>query len=270
MCGIEPRPDATDGPLRATRTCVPRCVGATVHPVSDHLRIVPDHVAVAVPDLEAAAQRWGDELGGGLVNEWEYRDFAGRQYRYPNGTKLELISPSPSTEGAEGFVARYLERFGAGIHHVTLLVDDIRAALDEVRDAGLDVVDERLEHEAWKEGFLRPSQVGGLVIQIAEATHTAEEWAEVRGVTTVAPAEGAAHLLGPTLRHPDLDAAARLWKLLGGELGTTPDGLLVAWHGAPLTVRVVQGEPAGPAALRFAGTPDLPAGTAAGPAVDGG
>jgi methylmalonyl-CoA epimerase len=238
-------------------------------PVSDHLRIVPDHVAVAVPDLEAASRRWRDELGGGLVNEWEYGDFAGRQYRYPNGTKLELISPSPGTEGTEGFVARYLERFGAGIHHVTLLVDDIRATLATARDAGLDVVDERLEHEAWKEGFLRPSQVGGLVIQIAQATHTAEQWAELRGVTPVAPAEGAAHLLGPTLRHPDLDAAARLWKLLGGELDTTPDGLLVAWHGVPLTVRIVPGEPAGPVALRCTGTPDLPADGVAGPAVVG-
>lgn len=231
--------------------------------------LAPDHVAIAVPHLEPAAERWRDQLGGGLVNEWDNGTFAGRQYRYPNGGKLEMIAPSPADEEGRSFVRRFLDRFGTQVHHVTLLTDDIEAMLAEVRHAGLDVVDVRLDREDWKEGFLRPSQVGGLVIQFAQTPRTVEEWAVERGVPLTEPAPGAADLLGPTLRHPDLDVATDLWRLLGGEVGGIADGLLVAWEASPLTVRIVEGEPAGPVGLRVARHPDLPHDDALGPPVEG-
>lgn len=231
--------------------------------------LAPDHVAIAVPELEPAAPRWRDTLGGGLVNEWDNGTFAGRQYRYANGGKIEMIAPSPTDRGGRSFVRRFLDRFGTQVHHITLLTDEIEAVLGTVEEAGLDVVDRRLDRDDWKEGFLRPSQVGGVVIQIAQTPRTVEEWAAERGVRIADPAPGGAHLLGPTLRHPDLEAAARLWTLLGGDVGRIDDGLLVAWAESALSVRVVGGDPAGPIGLRVARHPGLPHDDAAGPAVEG-
>lgn len=213
----------------------------------------PDHVAVAVPDPDLALRRWRDELGGGFVGTFTNAAFTGRQLRYANGGKLELIGPSPGS-GPENFLRAFLDRFGTRVHHLTLKVPDLHDAVETVRTAGLDVVDIRTESEHWHEGFLRPSQAGGIVVQIAQTPWTDEEWASVRGQDLDDPSPGAASLLGPRLRHPDLDEARRIWSLLGADVGDVAEGLLAAWEGSPLTVLVEEGEPAGPISLRMAGT----------------
>lgn len=237
--------------------------------MADRIDARPDHVAVALDDPDRAVSRWRDVLGGGLVNRFDNGVFFGRQYRYPNGAKIELLGPSPTDPSSGNFVRAFIARFGTRIHHMTLKVDDLHAAVDVLEGAGLDVVDIRDDTPHWQEGFLRPSQVGGLVIQIARSPRTDDEWAELNGRRIEAPAPGAALLLGPRLRHPDLASARVLWSLLGGEVSETAEGLLVFWPGAPLTVLVEEGEPIGPVSLRCAGTPDLPHEDGLGPAVEG-
>jgi methylmalonyl-CoA/ethylmalonyl-CoA epimerase len=225
-----------------------------------------DHVAIAVPDPDAAQARWGDELGGGHLSHGDNGVFGSRQLRYAGGGKLELLTPSPSA-GGRGFVAGFLARFGAAIHHVTLKVDDIDAAIETVRAGGLDVVDVSTHEPLWQEGFLRPSQVGGLIVQLAASTSTDEDWAARIDHTPVPPAEDAATLHGPTLRHPDLDRAAALWNLLGATVAVEDGALRCTWPDSPLDVLIREGEPAGPTVLRFSGAPALPADDVHGPEV---
>jgi catechol 2,3-dioxygenase-like lactoylglutathione lyase family enzyme len=224
----------------------------------------PDHVAVAVPDIERAAQRWHDELGGGWLGDGVERlgtPVGIRQMAFPNGGKLELLQPM-----GDGFARAFVERFGPRIHHVTLKVPDaLLPAVEVVREAGYDVVDVSTEG-GWHEAFLRPSQVGGMIVQIAWEEKSDEEWFEETGRTPEAP-RGAAALLGPTLTHPDLDAADHLWTTLGGKITREDDVLTVRWDGSPLDVRIEAGPTAGPVGLRFAGTDPMPAHDAAGPAV---
>ena len=210
----------------------------------------PDHVAVAVPDIEAAAARWRDELGAGWANRGMFLSeapFHVRQLRFANGARLELLQPNGG-----GFAQGFLDRFGPGVHHVTLKVpEDLLGAVETVRAEGYDVVDVRAEG-GWHEGFLRPSQVGGVIAQIAWSESTPEEWAR-RNAGIAEEPRGEAALLGPTLTHPDLERAERVWTTLGGKVTREDDALMVAWDGAPLTVRVEHGERARPVGLRMAG-----------------
>ncbi|HEX9888966.1 MAG TPA: VOC family protein [Nitriliruptorales bacterium] len=211
-----------------------------------------DHVAVAVPDLERAEQRWVGELGATRVaGPHANRVFTNEQVVFANGARLELLQPTPDAP-SPNFVRRYLDRFGAGIQHVTLLVDELRPAVQELRDAGFEAVDVHDEHEHWHEAFLRPSQVGGLVVQVAWTSRGRQ----ARQASTAAAAQGPA-LLGPTLRHPDLEHARRLWALLGAQVEGDGDHILASWADAPLSVVVERGEPAGPIGLRFADAPAL-------------
>lgn len=223
----------------------------------------PDHVAIAVPDIEAAAARWHDELGGGWVWRLEQLNeaVAIRQMRFPNDGKLELLQPM-----GPGFARDFIERFGPRVHHVTLKVPDaLMPAVEAVRADGYDVIDVHTEGD-WHEAFLRPSQVGGIIVQLAWEEQSDDEWLEETGHVPEGP-RGNAALLGPTLTHPDLEAAERFWRTVGGTVGRDGEALTVSWQGSPLTVRIEPGPTAGPVGLRFDGVEALPADDVVGPAV---
>lgn len=230
------------------------------------IEATPDHVAAAVPTIEAAAARWIDELGGGwIAPAWGVpgAGFATRQARFTGGAKLELLEP----RARDGFAARFLARHGAGVHHVTLKVPALRPAVAHLEAAGLEAVDVSTDGEIWHEAFLRPAQVGGLVVQLAWSLHDDEGWAAVFGAVPEPPRPGAARLLGPRLTHPDLERAARVWEVLGAVVVRDGERLTVRWPDAPLEVEIVAGERAGPVGVRMAGTPPLPADERLGPAV---
>ncbi|MFP4312331.1 MAG: VOC family protein [Nitriliruptoraceae bacterium] len=226
----------------------------------------PDHVAVAVPSIEAAAARWIDELGGGWVApayEAPGSGFATRQARFAGGAKLELLEP----RRPEGFAARFLARYGARVHHVTCKVPALPPALAVLEDAGLDAVDVSTDNEHWHEAFLRPSQVGGMIVQVVWAGHDDAGWAAALGGTPQEPRADAARLLGPRLAHPDLEVAAVIWRLLGAEVAGDDAVLTVRWPDAPLDIEVVAGARPGPLGIRMAGTSSRPADAVHGAAV---
>ena len=233
--------------------------------MADRIDAVLDHVAIAVPDWRTAEQRWRTLLGGGRSSAGENPVFSSRQLQFGNGAKLELLTPT--NDAAESFVMRFLDRFGSTVHHVTLKVPDLHAALDVLGAAGLDAVDVSDTVDYWQEAFLRPSQVGGLVVQIASTTFTDDDWAAYTGFTREPPAAGAAALLGPLLRHPDLERAAEVWTTLGAKVVRDNAGLRCTWPDSPLDVVVEPGERAGPVGLRMVGAGSLQAEDGVGPAV---
>ncbi len=233
------------------------------------LDAVCDHVAVAVPPGDRAERRWRDELGGGPVSAGDSGVFLARQFRFTGGGKLELLSPSPADPSPHNFVRLFLERFGTAVHHVTLKVPALAPALERLEAAGLDVVDVAQHGDVWHEGFLRPKQVGGLVVQVAWSSGSDEDWARRSGFASRPPAPGAPVLLGPRLRHPDLQAARRVWSVLGAEVAPADGGLVCRWPRSPLEVVVEEGAPAGPVALRLRGTASRPAEEGVAPQVEG-
>jgi methylmalonyl-CoA/ethylmalonyl-CoA epimerase len=125
-----------------------------------------DHVAVAVRSIKSALPLYRDALGGEYLMGGDVADtWRWVQFRYPNGGKIELLEPI-----GEGFLSRFLDRYGEGLHHITFKTDDIRGAMAAVEAEGYELVDVNLESEQWKEAFLRPSKAHGTLIQIAQSS----------------------------------------------------------------------------------------------------
>ncbi len=129
-----------------------------------------NHVAIAVPDLEAASAVYRDALGA-RVSEPEDLPEHGVTVVFvtlPN-TKIELVGAL----GADSPVARFLERNPAGgMHHVCYEVDDIIAARDRLKERGARVLGGG-DPETGAHGkpvlFLHPKDFCGTLIELEEA-----------------------------------------------------------------------------------------------------
>jgi methylmalonyl-CoA/ethylmalonyl-CoA epimerase len=125
-----------------------------------------DHVAVAVRSIKSALPLYRDALGGeylmggDMEGVWRWV-----QFRFPGGGKIELLEPL-----GEGFLSKFLDRYGEGLHHVTFKTDDIEAAIAQVQEKGYELVDINIAGQHWKEAFLRPSGAHGTLIQIAQSS----------------------------------------------------------------------------------------------------
>jgi methylmalonyl-CoA/ethylmalonyl-CoA epimerase len=143
--------------------------------------LVLDHVAVAVRSLRNALALYRDALGGEFLMggdagvSWRWA-----QFRYPGGGKIEILEPL-----GEGFLSKFLDRHGEGLHHVTFKTDDLEAAIAQVEAQGYELVDIDLESEHWKEAFLRPSKAHGTLIQLAQSKYPDEVVASRPGARTL-------------------------------------------------------------------------------------
>ena len=79
---------------------------------------------------------------------------------------IELIKPLSDDTG----VAKFIAKKGEGVHHIAYQVDDIDAALEQVREAGLRLIDEkpRTGIRGSRVAFLHPKSTGGVLTEIVE------------------------------------------------------------------------------------------------------
>ena len=128
-----------------------------------------DHIGVAVENLDEAIALYEGRLGMPV----QHRETVEQQgveavLLGVGGSHVELLRPlGPDTE-----VGRFLERSGPGLHHVAYGTDDIDAALDEVRGAGLQLIDEqpRIGIRGSRVAFLHPKSTGGVLTELVEAS----------------------------------------------------------------------------------------------------
>lgn len=132
-----------------------------------------DHTAIAVHSIEAALPLYRDVLGGDPqeLSHAPEKGFSALTLRFPHGGGIELITPL----GPSGFVHDFLARRGEGVHHITFLVNDLRAAVAEAREAGLRVVDENYDRPEWQEAFISPRSANGTIIQLAQTNKDLDE-----------------------------------------------------------------------------------------------
>src|SRR5690349_13490277 len=102
------------------------------------MKAVLDHIGIAVQDVETALAFYRDALGLEVEAPEEVLSQRVRTHFIPaGGAALELLEPT----APDSPVARFLATRGPGIHHVTLRVDDIRAALEQLRARGVRLID---------------------------------------------------------------------------------------------------------------------------------
>jgi methylmalonyl-CoA/ethylmalonyl-CoA epimerase len=70
----------------------------------------------------------------------------------------------------DGPIARYLEKKGEGIQHVAFRVENIESALQELRDKGIRLIDEKPRQGAGgaKIAFLHPKSTSGVLVELCE------------------------------------------------------------------------------------------------------
>ncbi len=129
-----------------------------------------NHVAIAVPDLEAAAAQYRDALGAAVGPAQDEPEHGVRVIfiTLPN-TKIELLHPL----GAESPIAGFLQKNPAGgIHHLCYEVADIGAARDRLVASGARVLGDgtpRIGAHGKPVLFLHPKDFNGCLIELEQA-----------------------------------------------------------------------------------------------------
>lgn len=129
-----------------------------------------NHVAIAVPDLEAAARLYRETFGAD-VSEPVPQPEHGVTTVFVNlpNTKIELLHPL----GEDSPIANFLARNPAGgIHHVCYEVDDIEAAVERLKAEGLRVLGDgrpRIGAHGKPVVFLHPKDCLGTLIELEQA-----------------------------------------------------------------------------------------------------
>ncbi len=124
-----------------------------------------DHAGIATDDADALADRYTTLFDAPVAHEEEFDGMAVVFLDCGDGY-FELLEPLED----DGAIARYLERTGAGIHHLALETDDIAAALDRMNEHDIELIDEEPRPGAWNHdvAFLHPKSTGGVLIEFVE------------------------------------------------------------------------------------------------------
>jgi methylmalonyl-CoA/ethylmalonyl-CoA epimerase len=183
-------------------------------------KTVLDHVAIGTRALTDGWDLFGGLLGGSWVYGGDSPGYWWGQLQFRTGPKIELLTPAGGPEAA--FLERFLaSRGGAGPHHFTFIVPDIRTALSRVRALGIEPVQISLLSAAWKEAFLHPKDAYGIVIQVAEQSGPPPELAAPAQLP--APGPSSAFTLAEQYV-ADIDGAVRLFTdALEGEVVSRQD-----------------------------------------------
>jgi methylmalonyl-CoA/ethylmalonyl-CoA epimerase len=128
-----------------------------------------NHVAIVVPDLQAAAALYRDTLGAKVQLPHALPEHGVTAVFVELGnTRIELLEPLGSESPVRGFLDR---NPAGGMHHVCYEVADIRAARDRLRAAGARVLGDGAPHPGAHGKpvlFLHPKDFCGTLIELEE------------------------------------------------------------------------------------------------------
>jgi LAO/AO transport system kinase len=125
-----------------------------------------DHLGVAVSSIEAALRFYEGQLGM-IVSQREVVPHENVHVAMlPAGeSRLELLEPA----GSDSVIARFLEKRGPGLHHVALRVPDLASAVERLRSAGAQLLNEpRRGAGGHLYVFVHPAATGGVLIELIQ------------------------------------------------------------------------------------------------------
>src|SRR3954468_21306391 len=127
-----------------------------------------DHIGVAVEHLEEAVVLYSERFGMPVQHRETVEQQGVEAVLLGVGeSHVELLRPL----GRDTAIAKFLERSGPGLHHVAYGTDDIESALEQVRKAGLALIDEqpRTGIRGSRVAFLHPKATGGVLTEIVQS-----------------------------------------------------------------------------------------------------
>lgn len=126
-----------------------------------------DHIGIAVGDLNASLAFFRDALGLELEAPEEVPSQHVRAHFLQAGdAAIELVEPT----SARSPIATYIGKKGPGLHHLALEVDDIVAALAELKAKGVRLIDEEPRPGAHHSlvAFIHPSSAHGVLVELKQ------------------------------------------------------------------------------------------------------
>jgi len=126
-----------------------------------------DHIGVAVEDIDASLALYEQAYAMELVHREVVEEQGVEAVLLDVGENhVELLRPL----GPDTPVGRFLAKRGPGMHHVAYQVTDVEAALEQLRGAGLRLVDEtpRTGIRRSRVAFLHPASSGGVLTEIVQ------------------------------------------------------------------------------------------------------
>ena len=129
-----------------------------------------DHLGIAVKSL-AAAKTIYETLGLTISQEEEV---AGEQVRLlmveVGESRFELLEPTSESSP----IAKFLNKRGEGLHHVSLRVPDLAAAIEKLKAKGIRLVSDEIKIGAGGHQyiFVHPSSAGGVLLELVENSHS--------------------------------------------------------------------------------------------------
>lgn len=129
-----------------------------------------NHIGIAVQSLDATIPFYRDNLGMAFAGIEEVAEQKVRVAMLSVGeSKIELLEPTSD----DSPVAKFLEKNGAGIHHIAYEVADVEAAIAKLLADGARMIDEKPRHGAHGTliAFIHPKSSNGVLTELCQAGH---------------------------------------------------------------------------------------------------
>ncbi len=126
-----------------------------------------DHIGIAVADIERTKKMYEETLN--LKRLWaEHIEEQGVDVvAYQVGdTKIELVQPLSQ----DSPVGKFLQKRGEGLHHIALRVEDIDKTLGDLREKGVELIDQvaRPGAHGARIAFIHPNETNGVLYELVE------------------------------------------------------------------------------------------------------
>ncbi len=126
-----------------------------------------DHVSLAIKDMRATIQFFERYFGAKLTHQPHLSNSEGN-FILANvdigGFKLEFLQ-SPGPGHGYDFVGKFIDKYGEGMHHISIDLKDFDAVRDNLKAGGVRVVDEKRNRHGERQYFISPRSAHGVLIQ---------------------------------------------------------------------------------------------------------
>lgn len=126
-----------------------------------------DHIGIAVKSIEESIKLYTEILGLELAGSEVVEEQKVKTAFIPTGeAEIELLEST----APDGPVAKFIDKNGEGIQHIALRVDDIEAALEQLKNKGVKLIDEKPRYGAGgaKIAFIHPKATKGVLLELCQ------------------------------------------------------------------------------------------------------
>jgi methylmalonyl-CoA epimerase len=126
-----------------------------------------EHIGIAVKSIEERLKLWQDLFGFRVEMEEEVPEQKVKVAMLDvGGVTIELLEPLSD----DGPIAKFIEKRGEGLHHLSFEVDDIESKMEDLKGKNIRMIDEvpRKGAHCSRIAFIHPSATGGVLIELSQ------------------------------------------------------------------------------------------------------